>query len=272
MSSTNRRTEAKPREDPWPEMEAQMNQAVTNVFLTQQKVSATPSSPAGAAAGGGVSSSTAAAAASSSPSITLVMEQELRDHLSVCDELLEDLHMAIDSVERHPELFTMTTEEFQRRKDVVLAWERELVKPNQFLKRQETLRRQRAAGTVMGGANGAEGGMSAQQRRSMENGEYLHQEHEAQQGMMKEQDEVIDRLHAGVTRVKANAVVINEELSKQDRMLNELDKDMTAVQNKLEGAISRVGKLLDAADDKKKFICIFVLLVVLGVLVMLLFN
>lgn len=244
MSQTRR-----PRQDPWPDMETQITQAFNDLVVHHQRFTLMASP-------------------------TVVAEKEFQEVTQNVQELLEDCQLAHQTVLEHPEMFNISGEEFQRRGTLVRQWERDLMKPVEELKRAIKKREDLAKLSAQAAAGGVKLNdiQAAQERKNNDNGDYLKQEYEAQQGMMADQDKAVERIGAGVTRIKNNAVLINEELIKHDKMLSDVDKDMSHVQMKLEGALKKVGKLLDESSDTKKFICIFVLLIVLALLVFLLFG
>lgn len=244
MSATARK-----KQDPWPDMEVQMVETLSDVIVHQQRFS-------------------------SMPNHTIVAETEYEGVLQNADEMLFDMQQALDAVLQHPELFAITSEELQRRGALVRQWERDIQKPRDELK--EAAKKRRNASQLNAAAQKAgvspEELAAAQNRRNDENSTYLQREYEAQQTMMSEQDQAVDRIHDGVKRIKGNAELIHEELVQQETMLGDLERGMHQVQLKLESAVKKVGILLDQSSDKNKFICIFVLLVVLVILVYVVFS
>lgn len=244
MSSTKRT-----RQDPWPEMEKTMIETINDVVVQHQKFS-------------------------SMPNRTVVAENDFRGVITNACELLEDTQHALNAVLEHPEMFAITAEELQRRGTLVRQWERDLKKPSEELAAAEKKRSQTAQFAASAAASGVSAAEleAAQNRRHEENGEYLRREYDAQQSTMVDQDAAVVRIAEGVTKIKNNTTLINEELVKQDVMLNQADGTMSKVQVKLEGALKKVDKLLDQSSDRNKFICIFVLLIILGLLVFFLFG
>lgn len=211
---------------------------------------------------------------SAMPNHTIVAENELEVTVHNAEELLFDMQQALDAVLQHPELFSITSEELNRRGALVKQWERDVQKPRDELR--EASRKRKNAAQLSASAKAAgvttEDLAAAQARRNEENSSYLKQEHEAQQATMAEQDQAVDRIHDGVKRIKNNTELIHEELKKQETMLDDLERGMNQVQVKLESAVKKVAKLLDQTSDKKKFICIGVLLFILIILVYVLFS
>jgi syntaxin 6 len=240
---------SKKKQDPWPMMEEDMVRALNDLLIQHQKFSAMPSH-------------------------TIVAENELEVTVHNAEEMMFDMRQAWDAVYQHPELFMITSEELNRRGALVRQWERDIQKPRDELK--EVSKKRKNASQLSSAAKAAgvtaDELAAAQGRRNVENSEYLQREYEAQQSTMADQDLAVDRIHDGVKRIKNNAELVQEELKKQETMLDDLERGMNQVQVKLEGAVKKVAKLLDQTSDKKKFICIGVLLFVLIILVYVLFS
>ncbi|ESL11017.1 hypothetical protein TRSC58_01242 [Trypanosoma rangeli SC58] len=170
------------------------------------------------------------------------------------------MRAALDTAIEHPELFAITTEELQARAEKTRAWERDMKKAVDLRAKIVAVRRRRAT-AQREDFSLAEAGMR-------EHNDFLQQEHEAQQRHMLADDVTIDRLAGGVHRVRDTAVNIKDELNTQEYVLDDIDSGMTRAQLRLQGVIRKVGKLLDSASDRKKFICIVVLVAILVLLIM----
>ena len=206
------------------------------------------------------------------PKPTLVARQDFFDTAEKYLGLIEEATVAQQMTLEHPELFAVTTEEIQRRDNKVKEWERLAKKPVQEYKlaMERQMRGESISSNGLGGAGG--GGATAQDQRNVDNGDFLQREYEEQRRITSTQDQAIDRITVHVAAMKNNAELINEELKVQESMLDELSQHMTNVQRKLEGALGKVGKLLDESSDKNKIICIIVLVIVLAILITVLFN
>lgn len=66
--------------------------------------------------------------------------------------------------------------------------------------------------------------------------------------LMQEQDETLDELGNAVTRVGEMAEQINEEIGHQNKMLEELDQDMTNAEEELGLVMGKMAKFLGTKD------------------------
>ncbi|KPI85984.1 putative Qc-SNARE protein [Leptomonas seymouri] len=221
------------REDPWPQMEKQVD-AMLSELAAQMKRFRDATAP------------------------TVIAENELLESVWSCNEAVEDMRFALDTAMEHPESFAITAEELQSRAERIRAWERDMMKAQQLAEKVQAAQRKRMA------AAQDDGGMDGAMR---ENNDFLRQEHEVQHNIMQQDDATLDRLSSGIHRVKETAVNIQDELNTQEHILDDVDRGMTRVQQRLDGAMKKVGKLIDSTSDKGKLICIAVLFVVLILLI-----
>ena len=66
--------------------------------------------------------------------------------------------------------------------------------------------------------------------------------------LMQEQDETLDELGEAVTRVGEMAGNINDEINLQNKMLEEMDEDMTDAEEQLGMVMGKLGKFLKTKD------------------------
>jgi SYP6 family syntaxin len=91
---------------------------------------------------------------------------------------------------------------------------------------------------------------------------------ETQRLLVREQDDAIRSLASSVERVQGMAVMVNEELTSQNRLLDELDDDVEKTDSRLKMLNTQLRKL--AYDqDRGKYCVILILLIVLIILTML---
>ncbi|KAH9598639.1 Target SNARE coiled-coil homology domain [Trypanosoma melophagium] len=228
-------------EDPWPRMEKEVEALVNSLLVQTQRYRETPRP-------------------------TVIAENELCDAVDAANEEVEDMRAALDAAINHPELFPITGEELQARAEKTRAWERDVRKALDLKAKIIRERQRRAAASAAAGGGGTENNNDAVGMR--ENSDFLRQEHEIQQHYAQADDTTVDRLAGGVRRVKETAVHIGDELHTQERVLDDIDSGMTRAQMHLDGAMRKVGKLLDSASDRKKIMCIVILLVILVLLIM----
>lgn len=219
------------KEDPWPQMEKQVAVMLNDLTVQTQRFRETPNP-------------------------TLVAENELLEAIGSCTEAVEDMRFALDTAMEHPESFSITTDELQARAEKIRDWERDMMRAQQLSEKLRTAQRRRAQAQEDDTKNGQQ-----------ENTDFLRQEHDVQGDIMQTDDQTLDRLSSGIHRVKETATNIGDELTTQERILDDIDKGMTRVQLRLDGAMRKVGKLIDQTSDKGKMICIGVLLLILVLLI-----
>lgn len=69
--------------------------------------------------------------------------------------------------------------------------------------------------------------------------------------LMQQQDETLDELGEAVVRVGELAGVIHEEIGHQNRMLDELDQDMTNAEEELGLVMGKLAKFLNTKDRRQ---------------------
>lgn len=97
-----------------------------------------------------------------------------------------------------------------------------------------------------------------------DNDAFAEDQHQAQAQIVREQDMALDDIHAGVTRVKEIALVINDELHQQGELIVEIDHKADNFSAKLARVQTKLDEMLKNKDSGK--ICsIFLLMIVLVV-------
>jgi syntaxin 6 len=88
--------------------------------------------------------------------------------------------------------------------------------------------------------------------------------------LMQEQDETLDELAGAVTRVGSMAEGIHEELGQQNKMLTEMDEDLTNVEEELGLVMGKLAKFLKTKDSWQlgTIVSLFVTMIVLLMLVL----
>ncbi|AIN99181.1 Qc-SNARE protein, putative [Leishmania panamensis] len=218
-------------EDPWPQIEKQVGAMLADLNAQMQRFHNT-----------------------SVP--TVIAENELLESVDSCNEAVEDMRFALDTTMEHPESFSITAEELQSRAERIRAWEREMMKAQQVAEKVRAAQRKRMM---------AQDG-DADDNGTRENTDFLRQERDIQRHIMQQDDQTLDRLSSGIHRVRDTAVNIQDELKTQEHILDDIDRGMTRVQMRLEGAMKKVSKLIDSTSDRGKMICIAVLFVILVIL------
>lgn len=91
---------------------------------------------------------------------------------------------------------------------------------------------------------------------------------ETQRLLVQEQDDTIRGLAASVQRVQGMALLVNEELAAQNRLLEDIDEDVDRTDSKIKSLHGRLARLANDRDSGK-YCVIVCLLVVLGILILL---
>lgn len=221
------RSSTTPREDPWPQMQKQVATMLNDLTLQLGRFRETANP-------------------------TVVAENEVLEAISGCTEAVEDMRFALDTAMEHPESFSITAEELQSRAECIRSWEREMMRAEKTAEAIRAAQRRRA--------QSHDDNMDSGMR---ENNDFLRQEHDVQNSVMQTDDQTLDRLSSGIHRVKDTAVNIQDELQTQEHILDDIDRGMTRVQMRIDGAMKKVGKLIDSTSDTGKLICIGILFLIL---------
>ncbi len=88
-----------------------------------------------------------------------------------------------------------------------------------------------------------------------------------QKQIIQSQDAALDRIYSSVSNIKQTAVTINDEVTTQNKMLENTDANMSKVSDKLKNTTKKIGKLLNDSSDKHKIFCIIILTIILFILI-----
>ena len=94
---------------------------------------------------------------------------------------------------------------------------------------------------------------------------------ETQKLLIHEQDETIRGLAASVQRVQGMALLVNEELAAQNRIIEDIDEEVDRTDSKLKSLHVRLARFANDRD-RGKYCVIFILLIVLTVLIFLVLS
>lgn len=115
--------------------------------------------------------------------------------------------------------------------------------------------------------DGAGGGVSrASLDREKENETFIKDQQQATKAAIKAQDVNITVLDQGVDRLHLIARDINSELKEQDKMLDDLSKDMDTAENKMNTVQAALSKLLKTKDGCQiwTIVILALILIILG--------
>lgn len=88
--------------------------------------------------------------------------------------------------------------------------------------------------------------------------------------LMRQQDETLDDLDVAVSRVNVMSEQIHEEISQQNKMLDEMEDDLTNVEEELGLVMGKLAKLLKTKNSGqlKTILCLTIVMIVLFLLVL----
>ena len=94
---------------------------------------------------------------------------------------------------------------------------------------------------------------------------------EQQRLLVREQDDTIKTLASSVERVHGLARVVNDELSSQNHLLEEMDVEVEKTDSRLKGLNTQLRKLANDSDRGKYCLIVF-LLIVLAILTLMVLS
>ena len=172
----------------------------------------------------------------------------MKRHIKNAESTLKDLQTTVKMVEKKREKFpNITDAELIERKSFTMSCMSRIKTCKDGMNSQgiktKMLRDQRSL---------TKRRLNLSPTKSMDNEEanFIENNHASAQLMMEQQDDTLDELDSAVVRVSGMAENIHEELGQQNKMLKELDEDLTNVEEEL-GLV--VGKLAKMLKTKNKF-------------------
>jgi syntaxin 6 len=209
------------------------------------------------------------------------ISSDLRKRVKAMEADLGDLDEAMAIVQGNRARFALSDEEIKKRKTFIAEKRKFTVEINGLLEKYNANKRNAlTAGkngaplAAVGADAGGAGGGSIEERlaraQNQDNDTFLRGEVQRQNQIMRDQDQDLDELGNAVTRLSNVGNQINDELNTQNKMLEELDRDMDSTSARLKQNMRKAAKVLKDSKDKGK-ICVIVLLscVLLGLLILL---
>ncbi|GMH22242.1 hypothetical protein Nepgr_024085 [Nepenthes gracilis] len=102
--------------------------------------------------------------------------------------------------------------------------------------------------------------MAGSNQYAHENDDILSSESDRQLLLIKQQDEELDELSASVQRIGHVGLTIHDELHGQERILDELGREMDSTSNRLDFLQKKVAVVMKKAGDKGQFMMILFLI------------
>ncbi|XP_066313318.1 syntaxin-61-like [Miscanthus floridulus] len=106
---------------------------------------------------------------------------------------------------------------------------------------------------------------------ALDNDDFISSESDRQLLLMRQQDEELDELSESVQRIGGVGLTIHEELSGQERILNDLSLEMETTSNRLDFVQKRVAMVMKKAGIKGQIMLIAFLVVLFIILFVLVF-
>jgi len=186
-------------------------------------------------------------------------KRQLAKKVNECEDSLLQLERSLASMERNPLKFQIGDGEVQRRKGM-LAMARNTHDQLSLEVSAPTRNAGRlGAGRKSGAALLAEESDASRERSNV-------QIHQQQQAQMATQDEKLDGILDGVTRLKVMSGDINQELDLHANLLDELDTEV----DRVDGRLQRNTKRVELVTEKSGGCCGLLIMAVLFVIIILL--
>ena len=173
----------------------------------------------------------------------------LKRHMKGAEATLRDVHTTVQAVETDRSKFSHIDEAqlYERRalvntsRDRIAKAKDEMNSENVRLKLLEDERNK----AIRRSGDGLLGATTDEERR---NTDFVMDSQAQTSLLMQEQDETLDELGEAVTRVGEMAGNINDEINLQNKMLEEMDEDMTDAEEQLGMVMGKLGKFLKTKD------------------------
>lgn len=114
--------------------------------------------------------------------------------------------------------------------------------------------------------------LGAKSEEEDEETEFIAKNHASAQLMMQQQDETLDELDSAVVRVGNMAENIHEELGQQNKMLTDLEEDLTNAEEQLGMVMGRLAKVLKTKNKWQLGVIMLMSLIVIVLLFLVLFT
>ncbi|CAM6127636.1 unnamed protein product [Calypogeia fissa] len=202
----------------------------------------------------------------------LDLSKELSTGCETIEWQVDELDRAIAVAERDPARFSIDVAEIERRKKWTSSTHNQIFTIRKALQNSADV----SAGRSQQPGNRREFSRlpddTTTKRAAPRENESFNYESDRQALMMREQDDDLDDLSDAVGRIAEVGLVIHTELSSQDTLIDELDKDMDHTSNRLDFVQKRIAAVLKKASWKAQACTILTLVGLLIVLTYLVFN
>lgn len=192
---------------------------------------------------------------------------ELRNSLRSIEWDLEDLEETVDIVEKNPKKFKIDLIEIDTRKAFIDKTKEDIqsMKEKMFDTREKKMR-QGLLGTGYAKYTRLENEVESPTQNN-----FIEDTQQTQQLIVQSQDEELDRIHSTVGTLKSMSQQIGSELDDQSVMLDDLGLEMDVSESKLDATVTKIAKALHLSNDRRQWIAIGVLLVIMSIVIALFF-
>ncbi len=202
---------------------------------------------------------------------------ELKNGVRSIEFDLQDLDETVAIVEANPQKFKLAPGEVASRKKFISDTRKLLGEIKQALlstKAQAKLEADKRDNLIKQGAKPKAYNKFAKLEDALnkDNQNFLEEQQQQQQLIMKDQDHDVENLSKTVGTLREVSIVVGDEIDNQGRMLDELNTEVDSTSARMRSAISQTGKLLNDTADKRPWLIIGVLGVILIVLMVVVFN
>ncbi|KAG0344651.1 Syntaxin-10 [Podila humilis] len=201
-------------------------------------------------------------------------KEELNHILANIEQDLEDLDDAVRAVIDNPQRFNLTTRESNARKQFVDQTRRKVQDMKVALEKPIKIgsaQLDRLALLEDAGTSSPRGYQKPTRRENMmySNTKFIEQESQQQQILMQEQDQQLDGVMHTVLNMRDIASTMNQELTDQDMLLDDLDDHVDRTSGRLQKTMNRMNKFIKDNEETKSTCCIGILIIVLIILLIL---
>ncbi|GMH37728.1 hypothetical protein BSKO_05601 [Bryopsis sp. KO-2023] len=170
---------------------------------------------------------------------------------------LDELSHAIEKASENPSRFNLTQSELESRTGWLESTKAQISNVQQSLK----VANQRARF-----GDGQNPGLVSR------NDQYVSDQRMQQEMIVRQQDEDLDEMGKVVDRLGQVGLTIHDELSHQQRMLDDLDEDLDITTNRMRAAQRKIADIIKKSGGKWQFCTIVLLSILLIVLVLIAFS
>jgi len=204
--------------------------------------------------------------------------REIKNGIKRIEWDIQDLEETIGIVEGNRQRFKLEASEVESRKAFITETKATIKKMKDDLNNATTKGKMEndARNTLMDTQkrknNQVQGQFDGLQRAIMEdNDNYINNSHQQMQATMAAQDEDLDAISRATGTLKEMGVTINDELHRQQLILEEMDTEVDKTNSRLNNVMKRLNKLIDSTSDRVQWCLVIVLTLILIGLVIIVF-